>query len=243
MYLLVLGAASDIARETAKMFAKNEGANCYLAGRNPDALRLLATDLQIRYQVKAEPVFFDALNFGSHQAFYDALDPKPDGVILAFGLLGNQRECEADFDQAHRVIDSNFTGAVSIFEVIARDFESKGRGFIIGISSVAGIRGRKKNYFYGSAKAALAEYLSGLRQRLHSRRVRVMTVLPGFVRTHMTEGMDLPDKLAATPEEAAKDIYSGWKRGRHVVYTKWFWRYIMLVIRHLPEIVFKRISF
>lgn len=202
----------------------------------------MAADLEIRYQVKPSVVYFDATDFDSHRAFHEGLSPSPDGVLLAFGLLGDQRACEEDFHEARRIYETNFTGAASILEIVARDFERKGRGFLIAISSVAGVRWRKTNYIYGAAKAALTECLSGLRQRLHSRGVRVMTVLPGYVRTRMTERMDLPDKLVATPEEVARDIYSGWKSGRNVIYTKWLWRYIMLIIRHLPEFIFKRIS-
>lgn len=152
MYLLILGAGSDIARETAKLFASREGVNCYLAGRDLDALGLLATDLEIRYQVKPSVVYFDATDCDSHRAFYEGLSPSPDGVLLAFGLLGNQRACEEDFHEARRVYETNFTGAASILEIVGRDFERKGRGFLIAISSVAGCAGEKQTTSMGRPK-------------------------------------------------------------------------------------------
>ena len=116
----------------------------------------------------------------------------------------------------------------------------KKSGFIIGISSVAGDRGRKKNYIYGSAKAGFTEYLSGLRNRLFESNVHVMTVKPGFVDTHMTENMELPKRLTAQPDEVAEDIYRSWTKKKNVIYTKRIWGIIMLVIKHIPEFMFKK---
>jgi short-subunit dehydrogenase len=112
----------------------------------------------------------------------------------------------------------------------------------VGISSVAGDRGRKSNYIYGSAKAALTTYLSGLRNRLYDAQVHVMTVKPGFVATAMTKDLDLPEKLTAQPEEVAQDIYSAQQKNKNVIYTKWFWKYIMMIIRIIPEWKFKGMS-
>jgi decaprenylphospho-beta-D-erythro-pentofuranosid-2-ulose 2-reductase len=133
-------------------------------------------------------------------------------------------------------------GALSILEIIARDFEARGHGCIIGISSVAGERGRQSNYLYGAAKGALTLYLGGLRNRLHPRGVRVLTVLPGFVATKMTEHLDLPARLLATPEEAAEDVYRAYVRGQEIVYTKGLWKWVTRVIKMIPEKVFKRLS-
>ena len=161
------------------------------------------------------------------------------GVISAVGYLGDQARAQSDFDEARTIMDTNYTGVVSLFNIIANDFEHRRSGFMIGISSVAGDRGRKSNYFYGSAKAALTAYLSGLRNRLHDAQVHVLTVKPGFVATKMTEGMDLPEKLTAQPEEVAKDIYKAQQKNKNVLYTKWIWRWVMLVIRTIPEWKFK----
>jgi short-subunit dehydrogenase len=156
------------------------------------------------------------------------------------GYLGEQAVAEKDFNEARKIIDTNYTGCVSVLNVIANDFERRKKGFIIGISSTAGDRGRKSNYCYGSAKAAFSTYLSGLRNRLYSSGVRVLTVKPGFVRTMMTEGMRLPPLLTARPDEVAKDIVRAQEKDRDVLYTKWFWKWIMLVIKALPEAIFKK---
>jgi len=242
MHVLILGANSDVAQALARKFAQAERPQLTLASRDLELLEKQGRDLEIRFQVKARPVYFDATDFASHAGFYDSLDPKPDVVVLAFGYLGDQKRGQEDFGEAQRIIAVNFLGAVSILEIIARDFEARGHGFIIGISSVAGERGRQSNYLYGAAKGALALYLGGLRNRLHPRGVRVLTVLPGFVATKMTEHLDLPAKLLATPEEVADDVYRAYKKGKEIVYTKGLWKWIMRVIKMIPEKIFKRLS-
>lgn len=241
MNLLFLGANSDMALAIARKFADAERADVVLASRDLDRLEKRARDLEVRYRVRTEALFFDACDYGSHQSFYEALDPRPDGVVLAFGAYADQSTVGDDLNEARHLIRSNFTGAVSILGIIAADFEKRGNGFIIGISSVAGERGRQSNYVYGAAKAGFTVFLAGLRNRLHRRRVRVMTVLPGFVRTKMTEGLDLPGLLTAEPEQVAGDVYRAYLRGKDIVYTRPFWRIIMFLIRITPEAVFKRL--
>ncbi len=119
------------------------------------------------------------------------------------------------------------------------DFEKRNHDYIIGISSVAGERGRQSNYIYGSAKGSSSVYLSGLRNRLNKSNGNVITVLPGFIRTKMTENMDLPEKLMATPEEVAEYVYKAYRKSKDIVYTKWFWRLIMFIIKIIPEKIFK----
>jgi decaprenylphospho-beta-D-erythro-pentofuranosid-2-ulose 2-reductase len=161
MNLLILGANSDVAWATAKVFAKRSGAALTLASRNMELLDKKVRDIRARYGCEARAAAFDALDYGSHKDFYAGLQPRPDGVILAFGVIGDQLEAQSDFGMARSIIDTNFTGAVSITEIVAADFQRRGSGFIVGISSVAGDRGRKSNYIYGAAKAALTTYLSG----------------------------------------------------------------------------------
>lgn len=240
-YVLILGAKSDIAKAVAREYAEH-GYDLYLAARNAEELEPFTNDIKVRYDKEARLVEFDALDYESHQAFYDALDPKPLGVISAIGYLGDQEKAQSDFQEAQKIIDTNYTGCVSILNVIADDYEQQKNGFIVGISSVAGDRGRKSNYIYGSAKAAFSAYLSGLRNRLHDANVQVMTVKPGFVNTQMTKGMDLPEKLTAQPEEVAQDIYAAQIKGKDAIYTKWFWRWIMLIIKSIPEFLFKKMS-
>lgn len=242
MHLLILGANSDVAYAVAQKFAQKEKAYLFLASRNLELLEKMAQDLQIRYQVGATTLYFDATSYESHANFYESLQPKPDGVVLAFGYLGDQSKAQEDFGEAKEIIEINFLGAVSILEVIARDFERRGHGFIIGISSVAGERGRQSNYLYGAAKGALTVYLSGLRNRLNKKRIRVITVLPGFVQTKMTEHLELSEKLLAQPEEVARDIYQAYQKGKDIIYTKRLWRWIIAIIKLLPEKLFKRLN-
>jgi decaprenylphospho-beta-D-erythro-pentofuranosid-2-ulose 2-reductase len=242
MHILVLGATSDIAQALASRFAAEEGADLTLASRDRARLEKIARDLQIRHRVKVETAYFDATDFSTHAEFYKTLKSKPDGVIAAFGMLGEQKRAQQEFTHALHVMTVNYLGMVSILEIAAGDFEGQGKGFIIGLSSVAGERGRMSNYIYGSAKAGMTAFLSGLRNRLSRSGVRVITVLPGFVDTKMTEGLDLPPRLLATPEQAARDIHRAYRGRRDVVYTKSVWRWIMLLIRSIPEPIFKKTS-
>ena len=242
MHLLILGAGSDIGIAIAHQFARAEGAHICLASRNLGLLEKKALDTETRYQVKAGAIRFDALDYAGHPDFYHNLDPKPDAVVFTAGYLGDQGLAQKDFGETRKIIETNFLGAVSILEIIAADFEAKGRGLIIGVSSVAGERGRQSNYLYGAAKSALTTFLSGLRNRLYPSHVRVMTVLPGFVRTRMTEGMKLPKVLIIEPGQVAEDVYRATKTGKDIVYTGWFWRWIMKIIRNIPETIFKKMN-
>jgi decaprenylphospho-beta-D-erythro-pentofuranosid-2-ulose 2-reductase len=239
--VLILGATSDIAQAIARKYAV-EGWSLTLAALEEDLLAPIVSDLKVRSSVPVTGVAFNALSFRGHQAFYDELDEKPDVVICVFGYMGDQEKARHDFTEVSRTIDINFKGAVSILNVVADDFEKKGKGVIIGISSVAGDRGRQSNYIYGCAKAGFSAYLSGLRNRFGNSEVQVMTVKPGFVRTKMTEGMNLPEVLLAEPDQVATTIYKGMVKKRNVVYTLWMWRYIMLIIKHIPEFIFKKME-
>ena len=240
-YVLIIGAKSDIAKAVAREYAKH-GYDLYLGARDVSELEAFAQDVMTRTQKEVKLVELDILDYASHQTFYDSLEEKPLGVISAVGYLGEQEKAQSDFSQTQKIIDSNYTGVVSLFHIIADDFEQRRSGFMVGISSVAGDRGRKSNYIYGSAKAALTAYLSGLRNRLYDAQVQVLTVKPGFVATKMTENMDLPEKLTAQPQDVAADIYKAQQSGKSVLYTKWIWRWVMLIIRSIPEFQFKKMS-
>ena len=240
-YVLIIGAKSDIAKAIAREYAKH-GYDLYLAARDVGELDDLAKDITTRTQRDVNLVELDILDFENHQAFYNNLKEKPLGVITAVGYLGEQKKAETDFSETKKIIDTNYTGVVSLLNIIANDFEKRRSGFMVGISSVAGDRGRKSNYIYGSAKAAFTTYLSGLRNRMHESQVYVLTVKPGFVATKMTEDMDLPEKLIAQPDEVAQDIFKAQQKGKDILYTKWFWKYIMLIIKMIPEWKFKGMS-
>ncbi len=239
--VLILGAGSDVARALARELAQ-AGYDLQLAGRKVEELAKDARDLEIRFGIQSRALYFDALDLDTHQSFYEALKPRPMGVVAAFGLLGEEDLARHNQQEWLRIIHTNYTGCVSILTIAANNLEQSGEGFIVGISSVAGDRGRAANYVYGSAKAGLSAFLSGLRNRLHKRGVRVITVKPGFIKTKMTRELDLPPRLTASPEEAATDIFRAISKRKDVIYTRWIWRWIMLVIRNIPERVFKRLS-
>ncbi|MBN8545539.1 MAG: SDR family oxidoreductase [Ignavibacteria bacterium] len=240
-FVLIIGAGSGIAKATAAEFAK-ACYGLYLAGRNMDDLKKTASDLAIRHNTDAKALHFDVLDYNSHKSFFDELDPKPSIVITAAGLLGDQTEAQNDFAAAQKTLDTNLTGLVSILNIAANHFEAEGKGSIIGISSVAGDRGRMKNYIYGAAKAGFTAYLSGMRQRLNKKGVFVMSVQPGFVNTKMIEGLETPKPLTAQPEQVAKLIYNGWKARKPVIYTPGYWRLIMFVVRSIPEKIFQKLD-
>lgn len=240
-YVLIIGAKSDIAKAVTREYAKN-GYDLYLAGRNINELEAFQNDLKIRSNVKVELKEFDITDFNSHNEFFNQLNPKPLGTIVVSGYMAEQKECENDFTKTLNTINVNYTGAVSILNIVANQYEKDKNGFIVGVSSVAGDRGRKTNYIYGSSKAAFTAYLSGLRNRLYESNVKVLTVKPGFVNTKMTEDLDLSKKLTAQPEDVALDIFNAQQKGKDVLYTKSIWRLIMLIIKHIPEWKFKGMS-
>ncbi|MBX9878346.1 MAG: SDR family oxidoreductase [Candidatus Obscuribacterales bacterium] len=243
--ILVLGATSSIARALAEELAK-QGAHVHVAGRTPTEIERIANDLSVRYQQQSTAHSFQASDFKSHETLLIQVESKNgkhglDGLVVAFGELGDQIEAQSEFEQAKSIIDSNFTGAVSILTHAANHFEKQGHGFIIGIASVAGDRGRQSNYIYGSAKGAFALFLQGLRNRLCKSGVQVLTVKPGFVDTKMTYGRQ-GMFLVASPEAVAQDIVKALKANKQVVYTPWFWQWIMLIIKTIPEPIFMKMK-
>ncbi len=238
--VLVLGGRSDMGLAIAHRFAA-AGYAIQLAARNASALTENQSDISLRHSVAVSLHEFDALDTASHEAFATALPVLPDIAICVVGALGVQSVSERDMAEAVRIMRSNYEGPASILGVLANRFEARGAGTLVGVSSVAGDRGRASNYIYGSAKAGFTAYLSGLRNRLAGKGVHVVTVLPGFVATRMTEGMNLPARLTATPQQAAADIESAVRNGQNSVYTKAIWWLTMLIIRNIPEPIFKKL--
>ncbi|KIC45521.1 short-chain dehydrogenase [Ruegeria sp. ANG-S4] len=239
--VLVLGARSDIGKATAHAFA-SLGHPIQLAARRAGTLEADRSDISLRYNVEVSLHEFDALDIQSHNSFVDHLPELPEAAVCVVGLMGDQSENERDLEAATRVMRSNFEGPASILAALANCFEERGYGTLVGISSVAGERGRATNYVYGSAKAGFTAFLSGLRNRLAQKGVHVVTVLPGFVATQLTEGMDLPAKLTAQPEEVGKAITRAVEKKQNVIYVRSVWRLIMMIIRNIPEKTFNRIN-
>lgn len=242
--MLILGATSDIAQASALALV-NDGWEVILTGRNMDALEPIAQDLNGRTskELKTECYQLDVDDYDSFAKLWSSFEDKPKGVLCAVGYLGDNDLARTDRDEATKIIATNFTSLVPIFSLIASDFENRGSGIIVGISSVAGDRGRASNYTYGAAKAGFTAYLSGLRNRLAKSGVHVMTVDPGFVATRMTENVELPPMITAKPEEVGRDIAKAVRKKSNVIYSKWFWRWIMLCVRIVPESIFKKMSF
>jgi decaprenylphospho-beta-D-erythro-pentofuranosid-2-ulose 2-reductase len=236
--LLVLGGTSDIARAAARAFAE-QGWTVRLAGRDGAALAREAADIATRTGGTASVHVFDVLDRTGHAAFLDGLPELPDAAISAIGVLGDQRRSERDPEEAVRVIRSNFEGPALVLGLLAERFEARGSGTLVGISSVAGDRGRATNYVYGAAKAGFTAYLSGLRNRLARSGVHVVTVKPGFVRTRMTADMTLPQALTVDPDVVGRAIRTAVARRSDVVYVSPLWRPVMFAIRAIPERLFK----
>jgi len=239
--VLILGATSDMAIAIAKKFGENKY-NVQLAARNPDQLKPAQSDIAIRYGVECSLHAFDALQFSSHERFFNELFPKPDVTVCVFGVMDDELTAFDDWKITERMIDTNFTGAVSILNIVAKYYITEKKGTIVGISSVAGERGRESKLIYGSAKAAFSAYLAGLRNKLFKQQVHVVSVKPGFVYTRMTENMPLPKLLTATPAEVGDAVFNAVQKKKNVVYVKWFWRYIMVIIKYIPEFQFKKMS-
>src|SRR5882724_162231 len=241
--LLILGATSAIAYETAKCFAK-DGADLFLVGRNPDRLYTLAVDLKARGAARVETQVLDLADLACHQELMEQVLSMLGGLdmlLIAHGTLGDQRQCELSVVETLKELNNNALSVISLLTIAANYFEKRHRGCIAVISSVAGDRGRKSNYVYGTAKGALNVFLQGLRNRLSSSGVTVLTIKPGFVDTPMVAHRK-KSLLFAKPEPVGQGIYHAMLKKKDIVYLPWFWRPIMLVVTSIPEAVFKRLS-
>lgn len=240
--ILILGSGSDMAKAIARKFA-SENYNIQLAGRHPEQLERLKKDLISRYEVGVLTKHFDAIDYEKHSSFVSSLPTVPDIVVYTAGYMAEQEHALQAWEKAKNMMDVNYSGAVSILNIFARIFNERQYGCIVGISSVAGERGRSSNYLYGSTKAAFTAYLSGLRSALYKKNIQVLTVKPGFVYTKMTHHLALPKRLTATPSEVAAKVYKAVEKNRSVVYIKPVWKWIMIIIKLLPEPIFKRLKF
>lgn len=237
--MLIIGAKSDIAIAVAKKFA-SEGYNLQLAARNSSELDAVVSDLKIRYEINVSNYEVDILKYETFSDFIDSLGCLPDIALCAVGILGNQRDDEKNFSNSSLVMRTNYEGPSLLLGEIANRFENRGSGSIIGISSVAGNRGRASNYIYGSAKSGFTAFLSGLRNRLHKSNVNVLTVLPGFVDTKMTQHLQLPSFVTCSPVRIAKNIFFNFSKNKnHYIFP---WNIIMLIIKLIPEKLFIKLK-
>jgi decaprenylphospho-beta-D-erythro-pentofuranosid-2-ulose 2-reductase len=242
--ILIVGATSAIAEATARRFAAG-GARFYLIGRDPERLAAIARDLEIR---SGQPVARESLDLDlldQHPALLERAEQALGGIdiaLIAHGTLPDQPACQQSVTATLAAIHTNAISVISLATLLANRFEARERGTLVAIGSVAGDRGRQSNYVYGAAKGMVGLFLQGLRNRLSGKGVRVITVKPGFVDTPMTAAFEKKGLLWTQPDRIAKGIVAAVDRGRDEVYLPWFWRWIMLVILHIPERLFKRLK-
>ncbi len=241
--ILVIGAGSAIAQATGRLFAAR-GDALYLVGRNAMALEAAAADLKIRGAASVGVATLDVNDMAAHERMFASAEQFLHGldtVLIAHGTLSDQKACEQSVDLTLRELSTNGISVVALVTRIATRFEQNRSGTIAVISSVAGDRGRQSNYVYGSAKALVTTFLSGLRQRLRASGVAVITIKPGFVDTPMTASFP-KGALWAQPQQVALGIVKAIDRSAAVVYLPAFWRPIMFLIRAVPETLFQRLK-
>jgi len=239
---IILGATSAMARAFARKCAENR-ADLLLLGRDMPELKRIAQDCSLRGASSAEAVAFDARNPAKFAKIIEQATAHSGSLNTAVfvGSMPEQADIDADPTVLDGVVQDSFTGPAQFLHRLAPYLEEREGGTIIGVGSVAGDRGRVGNYVYGAAKAGFHTYLSGLRNRLARKGAHVITVKPGFVDTGMTWGIE-GMFLVASPEDVATSLMKAVQKKRNVIYAPWFWRYIMLIIRHIPEFVFKKLS-
>jgi len=241
--ILIIGATSAIAKETARIFAVRQ-AHLFLVGRDAAKLAVLAQDLQARGAASVGTLAVDLGDFSRHAEILDAAKTHLgayDTVLMAHGVLGDQKAAEADYAVADEIFRVNFLSCVSLLTPIANEFEARRWGKIAVISSVAGDRGRQSNYVYGASKGALSVFLQGLRNRLAKAHVQVLTIKPGFVATPMTQHLN-QGPLFVGPEVIAKGIVQALEKSKDVVYLPLFWLGIMTIVKAIPEFIFKKLK-
>ncbi|MDR0724593.1 MAG: SDR family NAD(P)-dependent oxidoreductase [Prevotellaceae bacterium] len=241
--MIVFGATSDISQAfIAKVIEKegNKYPKIYLVTSRRDATERLAKHLEVKYNQASEIIVFDITKDSDYSVF-DSVHS--DLLFCAIGFLGkNSQEGLYDAVNTEAVIAINYARLIPLINYFVQQFEQQKSGTIIGLSSVAGLRGRQSNFIYGSAKAGFLVYLDGLRNYLYHKGVHVITVIPGFMDTKMTEGLPLPKPLTASPKQAANIIYNAYRFKYNKVYISGIWRYIMMIINLIPETVFKKIK-
>lgn len=249
---VILGATSALGQAVARRLA-GEGHRLILCARDEDKLNAVAADVSVRMGPASvetgtsdlvSPVChvidFDQLS--DHESLVSAISDA-DHFWFFYGTLPDQQQCEESWDLTAAAFHTNFTSAASLLTHLANSLEARGHGSLTVVTSVAGDRGRGSNYVYGTAKGALSLFCQGLRNRLASSGVQVLTVKPGFIDTPMTKAIDKkPAILWASADQVAEDIVHAQMRGKDVIYSRWFWRYILLIIRNIPERIFKKLS-
>ena len=241
--ILVIGATSEIAKATARLYAQNSS-NLYLLARDTRILEITAKDLEICGASQVNYGFIEITDFATHPSVIDQAFKQLkhiDVVLIAHGTLPDQALCENNVADVIRELNVNAIGTISVLTHLANKFEEQGSGTIAVITSVAGERGRKKNYVYGSAKGMISIFLQGLRNRLFAKGITVLDIKPGLVDTPMTNHMK-KTILWTQPETIAKSIVKGINKNKNIIYCPFYWRFIMIILKLIPENIFKKLN-
>lgn len=244
--VVIFGATSAIAEQVARQLV-SQGASLFCVGRNSDKLAAIVNDLKVRASTgqKIESFCLDLGDIKQHESIIEYAQQslgEIDAVLIAHGTLPKQNECEHSVELTLKEIETNALSVIGLLTLLGNYFEIKQKGVIAVISSVAGDRGRQSNYVYGAAKGMVSLFLQGLRNRLAKVNVDVVTIKPGFVDTPMTAGFEKSGFLWSKPEKIAQGIVKAMHKGKNEVYLPGFWWGIMLIIKHIPERIFKRLS-
>ncbi len=240
--MIVIGSNSEVAQAfVEKALSSGEKfEKIFLLTSHRETTEKFARHIDVKYIQTSEVIELDLMKENNFQELENVQSHL---LFCAAGFLGKgTEEGLYDIHNTRRIIDINYAHLVPLITYFAKKMETARHGTIIGLSSVAGDRGRQSNFIYGSAKAGFTAYLSGLRNYLNDKKVHVMTVKPGFMKTKMTEGLPLNPALTASPAEAAAHIYNAYRKQKNIVYVLPVWRYIMAVIRNIPELIFKKLK-
>ncbi|WP_407404509.1 SDR family NAD(P)-dependent oxidoreductase [Chryseobacterium sp.] len=229
--VLLLGANSDVAKQCILQYIK-KGYKVFAASRNTQSLEQFVLENKL-ISAQITVLAFDAIDFSSHQSFYDSLSEKPHIVVYAAGFLVDNPNAFNDFQGAFEMMKTNYAGAVSIINIIATDLTNKNLERIVGLSSLSGVRGRKSNFIYGSTKAAFTQYLAGLRQELNSRNITVNVLVSGYINTKINKGLDLNQNLIMEPSYVAKHIVNA--GSGFTIVPNWKWKIIYWILKLSPE--------
>lgn len=238
--IFILGANSDLAKSLSLDFA-SYGYDLTLFSRNINSIKTHILKLRNEFNIIVKTHEIDLNNFNLKIENVDLSNFY--GIICCAGYLGNQKKATMDQQEVNNIFNSNYIGIIKFIDLFKFELIKKNQGFIVGVSSIAGTRGRKKNYYYGSAKAALTNYLSGLRSDLLKNNIDVFTVLPGFIDTKMIKNLKTPSFLTIQPEALSKIIISSIKKRKFVIYQSLKWKIIDIIIKNIPEFIFKKIMF
>lgn len=241
--ILIFGACSAIAQETAKCFAK-DGATLFLVDLSANRLETVKNHINAHFPTKIFTQEMNANDFKNHGAIIQQAIDTMGGlcaVLIAHGTLPDQQKLQENPSLIISEMNTNYISVISLLSFAANYFEKQGKGCLAAISSVAGDRGRQSNYIYGAAKGGISIFMQGLRNRMALLGIPVVTIKPGFVDTPMTAHL-VKNPLYASAEKVGKGIYQAMVKGKDVVYLPGFWRYVMFIIKHIPESIFKKLK-